>query len=86
MHDAVRSRQNSLVIGINSLRDISVGIHFDFGFSNGANVVGMTNELQTHILRFTGFANRVWGNPRLYWASQWHTKPKCATSKPSAGL
>ncbi len=34
MHDAALSPQNSLVFGINSLGDISVGIHFDFGFSN----------------------------------------------------
>ncbi len=34
MHDAVLSPQNSLVIGINSLVDISVGIHFDLGFND----------------------------------------------------
>ncbi len=34
MHDAVLSPPNSPVIGIISLEDISVGVHFDCGISN----------------------------------------------------
>ncbi len=50
MHDAVLSPRDSLVIEVNSLGDISVGIISTSASAILANVIGMTNELLTHIL------------------------------------